>query len=115
MMAHRYPAFVRFLTLIAALPWPAFLIDARAVANAPAGTASAVVSASDNAAVITAVLADRKPIAKGERIGLDGSTLPVVSGRLLPPCEWLLRGGVNALQIANANHPSCAFLCRFLL
>lgn len=114
-MAHRYPACVRFLTLAAALPWPAFMFDVRAAADSPGGVTPAVVSASDDAAVIIAVPTDRKPTAKRERIGLDGTALAVTTqppiATVKPPSPW----GVDAVHIAYADHPICAFLCRFLI
>ena len=114
-MAYRYSTCARFLSLVAALPWSAFSIEARNGDDAPMGATPAVLAASDSAAVITTVLADRKPIAKGERIGLNGPAPPVAVRAPIGAPRLDSSGGVDALQLAHANHPSRAFLCRFLI
>jgi len=106
---------VRFLALVAALPWPAFVMDTRASASAPAGSAPPVISARENAAAISALPADRKPIAKGDRGALDGVAPAIAPRAPIAAANVALPGAVHAFPIADTNHPSCAFLCRFLV
>jgi hypothetical protein len=115
MMAHRYSTCLCLLALVAAFPWPAFVADTRAAAEVPKGTTSAAISASDYAAVVTAIPADRKPVSKGERVGLDGAAHAVA----MIPSILAVRATSPAVegnaQTAYVAHPTCAFLCRFLV
>jgi uncharacterized protein involved in copper resistance len=115
MTVHRYSTCACLLALLAALPWPALVADTRAAADTPKATTAAAVLASDHTAVIAAIPAERKPVSKGERVGLDGAghavaTLPcILAARASSP---VAEGHARTACVAQ---PTCAFLCRFLV
>ncbi|HUU99298.1 MAG TPA: hypothetical protein VM487_26495 [Phycisphaerae bacterium] len=115
MIAHRHHLCVHFLALVSALPWPTLFVGARDAPDAPKGTAPPVVLACDPGALVSAAPNERKPVVKGERIGLDATALPIAVQALVVGARFALPGSQDASHLAYANHPSCAFLCRFLV
>jgi hypothetical protein len=107
---------VRLLALLAALPWPAYLADPCAAVGAPDSGPGARVVVGELASFATALPNERRPLSKADRDFLnDGACIAA----LVTDCvtfsrrEWT--GPVGQAAHTAANHPSCAFLCRFLI
>ena len=115
MVANHRQLYGCYLALLSALTWPTFLVGPRTLPDESQRTAQAIVSACDHAVAVSAVTSERKPVVKGERVGLDGTARPLAERALVAGVRFPLVPDEDTSQPACGSHPSCALLCRFLV
>lgn len=114
MTTHHLKTWARLLMLLAAMPWHALQVQARATFDSPGDAAPVSISFSEQAAVVTALSTARKSVFRGDYAGVDGTALPVVTHGVILTASVVCLTTLGTLRITSASL-RCAFLCKFLI
>jgi hypothetical protein len=104
----------RWLALVAALPWPSFLVGTYLQPDNQTGQKPAALALGETAALV-AVPNDPRPPSKCERPALEGASSPhFVSVKVCAARAGLPRNEAMSHPL-RGTHPLSAFLCRLLI